>query len=247
MAQFVSPFANRSLSAWIESLQQATSADERYRALLAINAIGQAADAVTWCRHALRDQDSAVRALAAKQLGDLKRRHPAGILPGAEVGTELSSRLVDEDPDVRFEAARSLGQISPQFVAAREVLLNLLDDEGTQPLMIAAVVSALGERTDLDVPAMISRFRSLLGHAQAEVRENTSSAVSKFSAIAAGLTAELIIALDDEEPLVRENAAIALGNSGASSSEVLSSLATATRDEDEGVAAAAQAAQAKLS
>ena len=249
MAQFASPFSNRPMSDWIEDLQGAGSADERYRALLAVISTASPPESVRWCRHSLRDADSGLRALAAKTLGELKRRAVADDAVWPEIGAELAERLSDEDPDVRFEAARALGRVNPRLTEARDVLLALLDDGGTQPLMIAVVVSALGERpdADADVELLVPRFRHLLAHPQAEVRENVSAVVAGLNAVAASLIGELIVALDDDEPIVRENAALALGRSGRNSPDVLAALATAAGDDDEGVATVARDAHARLS
>ncbi len=247
MAQFASPFSNRPLPAWIEDLQRAGSADDRYRALLAVISMASPPESVRWCRHSLRDVDSGLRALAAKSLGELKRRTVESDAAWPEISTELVERLGDEDPDVRFEAARALGRVNPQLTEALDVLLSLLDDEGTQPLMIAVVVSALGERPDADAEVLVPRYRHLLAHPQAEVRENVSAVVAGSGTVAAALVRELIAALDDDEPIVRENAAVALGRSGNNSPEVLAALTTAAGDDDEGVAMAARDAQARLS
>ncbi len=245
MAPFTLPFSDRPLSAWIEELQHAESSDDRYRALLAVNALGESLDAMQWCRHSLDDVDSGVRAMAAKQLGEWKRRALECEM-WLEVGAELAERLNDPDPDVRFEAARAVGRVNPQLTLAHDILISMLDDEGTQPLMTAVIVSALGERQDSDADAMIPRYRKMLRHSQAEVRENVSAVVAGLGLTAAGLVVELVAALNDDEPIVRENAAVALGGSGVNTPQVLAALSTTTRDEDEGVAVAARAAHARL-
>ncbi|MBS0206883.1 MAG: HEAT repeat domain-containing protein [Planctomycetes bacterium] len=245
-----SPFSKRPLSAWVEDLQQAPSPDDRYRALLAVICLGTGAEAVRWCCHALKDADSGVRALAAKQMGECRRR--ADVLKAGEteawdrVGDLLAVCLQDADPDVRFEAARSLGTVRPQLSDANAVLLSLLDDEGTQPLMTAIVVTALAERPDKSAADLIPRFQKLLQHSQAEIRENVTAAIAHSKPIAAALVSELTAALEDDEPLVRENAAISLGVSGIESPTALEALLTAEQDEDEGVADAARAAYSRL-
>lgn len=245
-----SQFSKRPLAAWIEDLQRASSPDDRYRALLAVNAVGTVSDAVHWCRHGLQDTDSGVRALASKQLGEWKRRGDSSAIDAStwdQIGAALAGCLRDEDPDVRFEAARALGAIHPLLPEANKVLLSFLVDEGTQPLMIAVVVTALGEHAEAATDVLIPRFRILLAHVQAEIRENVSAVIARSHRIAAALASELVLALDDDEPIVRENAAIGLGLSGSASADVLSALATAGQDEDEGVAEAARAARARLS
>ena len=112
----------------------------------------------------------------------------------------------------------------------------LIDEDGIQPLMIAAVVAAIGERSDVDLTQLARRYVLLLSHEQAEVRESVSAAVAAWGPQAALLADSLVIALDDDEPLVRENAALALGRSGVSSETIVTALQTAAADEDEGVA-----------
>ena len=251
MSPFVSPFLKRPVADWIDDLQRATSAEDRYRALLAVNSIGTRQDAIPWCRHALSDADSSVRALGAKMLGELKRRND-GDQPDVDstwrdIAADLSGLLTDADPDVRFEAARALGRIDASRDAARSVLLSLLGDDGTQPLMIAAVVAALGEQSEVPSDALMAVYRKLLAHEQAEVRESVSAALVALGVQARDFVAELLVALDDEEPIVRENAARALGRANVDSPDVVAGLAEAVSDEDEGVAAAAREALDKLS
>lgn len=243
------PFPNRSLAEWIKIFQESTGADERYHAMLAINRLGGFADAVPICRQGLRDLDSGVRARAARQLGD---RAKLGMSSGEEeiwsaVADELIEKLTDEDPDVRFEAARAAGVIKPQAAQARDVLMEFLADPETQPLMVAAVLGVLAERSDIEEGSLIPQLRNLLGHAQAEVRENASYMVCRMAEGSRALVSELVTALDDDEPVVRENAAIGLGRAGVNRPQVLSALSTARQDDDEGVAAAARAALERLS
>lgn len=240
MARRISPFSERTLVEWIDHLQQATSPDERYRALLAVKSLGPFDEAVAWCRHSLHDADLSVVALAAKQLGELKRCSTGDSVAWTDIARELAARLADADLDVRFEAARSLGRIRSDDESSRGVLLSLLDDAGIQPLMIAAIVTALGERSDLDVSLLAPRYGRLLSHEQAEVRECVSAAVATWERPAALLVEPLLIALDDEEPLVRENAAISLGRAGSDTAAVIAALQTVSTDEDEIVAEAAR-------
>jgi HEAT repeat protein len=242
------PFSSRSAEEWINVLQQSTSADDRYRALLGVNSTGSRQQALEWCARSLGDTDSGVRALAAKQLRELKSRtaDQTSSENWSSTSAILRQCLNDEDPDVRFEAARTLTQVAPECAAARDVLLALLDDEGTQPLMLAVVVTAVGERRDLPPEMVLPRFQRLLAHPQAEVRENSSAVVCQWGTKAAPLVEELITALDDDEPIVRENAAIALGGSGVTSEKALKALEVAATDEDEGVADAARGACEQL-
>lgn len=242
-----SPFASRPLQDWIKDLAQAPSPEDRYRALLAVQSLGSPSQQLECCRTALADADSGIRAQAAKKLRDL--RSPIETISATErsaLAASLNNLLRDEDPDVRFEAARTLGVLDPSNIGARDVMLALLDDEGTQPLMLSVVVTALGERDDSQPTDLLPRFQKLLSHSQAEVRENVSAVVSRWGTSAAPLVVELIQALDDDEPIVRENAAIALGGAGIASEDVIAALHQTAADEDEGVALAAKTACDRL-
>ena len=241
MARIVSPFSGRSLAEWIEVLQRAESADERYRALLAVKSLGSWEEAVAASHRVLSDDDAVVRALAAKVLGESRRLDEADASPWSEIAEALVARLSDLDVDVRFEAARALGRVRRgDAAAARDVLLSLLDEEDVQPLMLASIITAVAERSDVDLTRLALRYGTLLIHEQAEVRESVSAAVAQWGVSAAALIEPLLIALDDEEPLVRENAALALGRAGVASEEVAAALRVAATDEDEVVASVAR-------
>jgi HEAT repeat protein len=245
MAPFVSPFAKRPLTEWVDQLQRSSSSEDRYRALLAVNALAAPTDVARWCRHSLADADPSLRALAAKQLGELKHRHESDAkltVAWPDVVADLLLRLSDADFDVRFEAARALGRIDASQESPRTVLETLLDDEATQPLMLAAVVSAIAERSESLSESRVARYRILLSHDLAEVRESVAAAIAAVGAGAREFVAELLVALDDDEPIVRENAARALGHAGVESPEIIAELNKTTADEDEGVAAAAREA-----
>jgi HEAT repeat protein len=241
-------FSKRPLADWVADLDQSPDAEVRYRALLAVQSLAAPLDGIEACRRALQDADSGVRALAAKQLGDWKRRATFGAdLSWSDAAQELTVKLDDPDPDVRFESARALGRIEPSGSIAREVLLALVDDSETQPLTSGLVISALMERTESDWSFMLPRYRRLISHNQAEVREHASAGIVKLGRLADQLIPELVLALDDEEPIVRENAAHALGEAMTNTDSVRSALESACSDEDEGVAEAARNALARIS
>lgn len=242
MARRLTPFSERSLDQWKIALQRDAAPDERYRALLAIKLLGTHDDLVEWCRHSFNDADAAIRALAAKLIGDLKRETNCDKIPWSDLAEKLITQLSDSDHNACFEAARALGAIRPEATAARDVLLSLLGLEGIQPLTLASLISAIAERTDVDPKFVVDRFGALLNHQQSEVRENVSAAIANWGGHASLLVDPLVIALEDEEPLVRENAALALGRAGNNSTQVLDSLTSATADEDEVVARTAQQA-----
>lgn len=229
-------------------LRLSPSPELRYRALTVLMSDGSPDEALEASRRSLGDAEAMVKALAVKQLGVLKQsgRVAATHPDWPAIAGELSAFLDAEDGDTRFEAARALGRIDPAQPSARDVLLKLLDAEETQPLMLAMIVAALGERNDIAPSQLAARFRELISHDRAEVRENITAAVAGWGPQAALLIEELIVAADDEEPVVRENAALALGRTQVASEAVLAALATASFDEDPGVAAIAAAALQQL-
>lgn len=246
MARRLTPFSERTLDQWKIALQRDAAPDERYRALLAIKSLGTPEDLVEWCRHSFNDADAAIRALAAKLIGDLKRETNCETIPWTELAEKLITQLSDSDHNACFEAARALGAVRPEASAAREVLLSLLDLEGIQPLTLASLISAIDERTDVDPKLIADRYGPLLNHQQSEVRENVSAAIANWGNHASLLVEPLVIALEDEEPLVREKAALALGRAGNNTVQVLDALTLATADEDEIVARTAKEAIEQL-
>jgi HEAT repeat protein len=246
MSRQVSSFSNRSLAEWTNLLQQGTTPEQRYTALLAMKSMAGLTETVRWSTCALRDTDAVVRALAAKMLGESRRLDSDQTAPWNDVAAELHSSLSDADPDVRFEAARTWGRIRPTDETARNVLMSLLQEAEVQPLMLASIITALAERTDLDFSALTTSYSELLAHKQAEVRESVSAAVTNWGIAAAPLVPALVTALEDEEPLVRESSAIALGRAGVATEQVAIALRAASSDEDDVVATVARESLSQL-
>jgi HEAT repeat protein len=80
----------------------------------------------------------------------------------------------------------------------------------------------------------------------AEVRESAAQALATLGSRSSSAVAELIAALDDEEPLVREFAARALGQHDSINDAARIALQAACADDDAIVAAAAQEALSRL-
>lgn len=238
-------FSERPVSQWIVLFQTAHAAEDRLRALQAINALCPADEAQRWAAVALNDNDISVRALAARLFGN--RTSPLD----TETETRLQSLLDDGDPDVRFEAARALIRCrSMRLDQAILRLLQFLDDPETDPLMLAAVVNTL-VAADLSTGCvesdLLPRLLRLLDHDRAEVREAVASAFAKWPVMSKTCYPQLLVMLDDSEPLVREKIALALGLSGLSIDTVRNALQAATKDEDSEVARVATEALQRLS
>lgn len=243
-----SPFAGRPLSAWLQVLSTGSDAEERYRALQAVIALGREDEVVGLIRQGLDDADSAVRAGAARWLA---RSAEKSSRPGApddwkSIQSVWEKLLKDDDPDVRFESARGLLALTPDHAAALAVVLEFLRDPETQPVMQVSILKTLSQ-AGMRLSADSAPWLPLLQAGQAEVRETAARTVGHCGVAAAGeFSSALIALLNDEEPFVREEAARALGNSPTAPEEMLTALEAAANDEDTLVAEAAQASLTAL-
>jgi HEAT repeat protein len=238
------PFSNQPLSAWITQFQRSENAEDRVRALQAIAFLAPPADATHWTNQALADAEPTVRALAAKQFG------ATGISLSETTENLLLTLIHDHDPDVRYEAARSLVRTkSPSADLTVPLFLHFLDEPETHPLMLASVVSLLAEidlSEQLVTHDIEPRVQRLLDHDRAEVREAVSLAFAKWPAMSAKCIDQLLPLLDDPEPVVRENIARTLGQSGIKTEAIRIALETTSQDEDTEVAQAAKIALQRL-
>lgn len=228
------PFSQRPVSEWINDLQKANNAEERLKALQAIGSMAAPPEITKWSAQSLHDSDSTVRAFAATLLGRV------GLPASPDAEAQLVSMLSDSDPDVRFEASRALirGKSSRvgQTVA---VLLSLLDEPETNPLMFATVINLLTEidlSNDFAEHEILQRLLRSIEHERGEVREAIAMAFAKWPSIIRGCSGRLVPLLDDVEPVVREKIAEAFGKSGVADDSVIAALREACSDEDAEVA-----------
>ena len=238
------PFSSQPISDWIVQLQKDDSAEQRLRALQAIGLLAPPDEIARWAAHALSDNDSTIRALAAKLIGGLR-------LPvSAETETLLVSLLQDADPDTRFESARALLRTkSNQSGLVPPILFTFLDEEETQPLMVASILNTFAEAEDIPSQVMselLPRLLRFLDHDRAEVREANSTIFAKWPSLCESCVDQLLPLLDDSEPVVREQIALAFGQSGINSEKVREGLRTASQDEDSEVARVATEALQRL-
>ena len=227
------PFASQSISDWIAQLQKNDSPEQRLRALQAIGLLGGPDEITRWAVHALRDNDSTIRALAAKLIGGLR------LSVSDETETLIASLLQDSDPDVRFESARALLRTkSKRSDHVVPVLFSFLDEEET--FVEAEVIPG---RVESELLPRLLRF---LDHDRAEVREANSTVFAKWPAFCESCTDQLLPLLDDSEPVVREQIALAFGQSKINSEKVREGLRIASQDEDTEVARVATEALQRL-
>ena len=239
------PFSSQPIADWITQLQKDNSAEQRLRALQAIGLLAPPDEIARWSAHALCDEDSTIRAFAAKLIGGLRTPVPY------QTTTLLASLLQDSDPDTRFESARALLRTkSNQSNLVAPVLFAFLDEEETQPLMVASILNTLAEADafpGLNEPELLPRLLRFIDHDRAEVREANSAVFAKWPSLCQSCTDQLLPLLDDSEPVVREQIALAFGQSGINSEKVREGLRAASQDEDTEVARVAIEALRRLS
>ena len=242
MGKISQPYSERSLEEWISSLTSAASGEERLRALQAIGFLSSTEQLGQFASQALADSDPMVRALAAKLLSR------DGIVPGQETLNRLNSQLDDEDPDLRFESARTLLKNQGSENAVR-VITAFLSQQETHPLLLAAIINALAQSQITEGQAnqfVAPSLQHLLTHEKGDVREAIASLFVKWPELVRAHRAEMLTLLDDEEPVVRERIAVALGQSGLHDDELKNALQVATKDEDPEVARVATEALARM-
>lgn len=237
-------FSERSVPEWIALFQSASSAEDRIRGLQAINALCPAEEARRLANQALTDADPTVRALAARLVGN----NAAPL--SADLDARLQCLLNDDDPDVRFESARALLRCgSVQADQAISKLIAFLDEQETDALMMAAVVSTIVDASpnfSRVESELLPRLSRLIDHERAEVREAVACAFARWPQLSRACSPQLLPLLDDSEPLVREKIALALGQSGLTDDAIKAALSTAANDDDVEVARVAAEALQRL-
>lgn len=237
-----------SITEVLTQFRSATSFEDRYRALQVLTRQLPAEEAVAVVRNGLDDSDSTVRAGASRWLAAQAGQTPR--LGPAEVWQSIvqlwQTLLADADPDVRFEAARGLIRLNSDCQPAQAALQSLLEDQESQPVMLAAILNLFCSIPAVDGIAS-SNLLKFLGHEQAAVRESAARFVGHCRIPSTELARELLLLLEDEEPFVREEAAKSLGNLQVATDEVIAALQTATRDEDSVVAESARHSLQQLS
>jgi HEAT repeat protein len=217
----------------------ASQPEDRYRAIALLTAwipLEQCRDDMF---AALNDDDSSVRAIAAKRLGELPENCPgfAGGVRDAALAA-LNARMPEPDPDARFEIARALVRWGDCHSAIFDALLQLADDPQTDVAMLGSVVELFRDFPD-QADTLLSRLTGWLEHDRADVREAAAVTAAGLGPRAVSTVMTLVDLLEDECPFVRDCSAKALGAIGVSDEPVLAGLHNASSDEDPEVAASA--------
>jgi len=184
-------------------------------------------DSVHILTQALNAPDEDIRALAVIGLSEFGSTAPA-VLPA------LTGAMHDGSDQVRRRAVRSLGDFGPAALPSLPHLVSALEDSSTAVRMEAlGSIGRIGPEAEPAVPHIIP----ILAEEDVRVRTIASATLKKIGRASVPL---LIEALTDPDPIMRERAAVILGQLRADGDEVIEGLFEVLSDFDEDVRHAAR-------
>ncbi len=216
----------------------------RRRTILALGRIGYPT-AITALLDVLKtDRSEEFRALAAFSLGEIESHYAASAL------MERLDAETEKSMLVRARAAEALGKIVANKLSAdalgrygitgiAETLAKILPDASqpvnpeTKLVATLTLTALLRARQSSTIPAIASQLRS----PDADLRWQAANALARIREGLAAAVPALLTALEDQEPLVRANAARALGV--AKDARGIEPLLKLLGDKDERVVASA--------
>jgi len=162
--------------------------------------------------------------LAGVSLWALVRTHPEDKKLLAEATDTLADRLMSKDPLVRKMAARALGDLKP----APEILQPAMERvfQGADDAAIYEALDALAGVGPTAVPRLISALK------REKVRPYVVYMLGQIGAASKPAVPELAKLLNDENPDVRHETAIALAKIGPNAKEAVPALAKALEECD---------------
>ena len=219
----------------------------RRRAILALGRIGYPSglaaliDILTSNQNP-ENRDPEIRALAAFSLGQIQNQHAVSAL------LERLDPTLERSALVRARACEALGKIaSNRFAVAAlgsygvkgitESIVNLLPPPGAQVSDDSRLVAslALGALLRIKEPSTVGALAGQLRSSEPDLRWQAANALARIRDGISIAVPALLPLLDDKEPLVRANAARALGV--AKSSQAVEHLTKLVSDKDERVIA----------
>ena len=200
----------------VELLADSAHAHVREHAAMIIGAFG--ARAASAVPALVRALDDPVPQVRAAAAGALRRIGPAASAAAPALGAHMN----DPHVPVRLELVRSIPEIRATGSVAVRLLAPALRDP--HPEVRAASARALGDVTTT---------------ADGQLDSARADAVLE-------VLPDLLLALDDDEPAVRGNAAFAIGQLGPRASRALDALRRLKRDDDPSVRAGAARAIASV-
>lgn len=186
-------------------------------------------DSVTILTQALSAPDDDVRALAVLGLSELG----AG---ASAVVPVLTGAMHDGCDQVRRRAVRSLGDFGQAALPSLAHLVSALDDTATCVRMEAmSAIARIGPDAEPAIPHLVP----LLADEEMRVRTVAGATLKKVGPCCVPY---LVEALCDSDAIVRERAAVLLGQMGVVDDDVIEGLLEAMSDFDEDVRNAARQA-----
>jgi HEAT repeat protein len=187
-------------------------------------------DSVSILTQALAAPDDDVRAMAVIGLGELGAADATGVVPA------LTGAIHDGCDQVRRRAVRSLGDLGHASLPALPHLISALRDPVTCVRLEA--MSALG-RIGPDAEPAVPFLVSMLADEETRVRTVAAATLKKIGVVC---TQYLVEAMTDPDAILRERAALLLGQLRAKDDDAIEALLEALSDYDEDVRAAARRA-----
>jgi HEAT repeat protein len=192
--------------------------------------------------------DVAIPAILAAMKIKEARGHAVVILDqmdadGPKVVEALLEALGDDRADIRAEICFALAGIGPKAAAATPALVKLLSDDSERVRYGATfALGKIGPQAKAAVPALTKALqgedtfqRNVSAWALAHIAPENAELASQITPL-------LIAGLKNDQPMVREASAKALGQLGRNAAGAADALSAAAKDSDESVAAAANSA-----
>jgi HEAT repeat protein len=180
------------------------------------------------------------RGAAFVLLGEYTRTNP-------ELTAAFRQTLADSDATVRHIALQALARLEPAGIAeSTEQLAKLLQTPTETEANRAAIARLLGRLEGPSPPALAALAAVAQSDPDEKVRTACLAALAKLGSPAEIVPVLAIVLRKDSSPVNRRLAAFRLGALGPAAASVSGELKAATADTDKEVAAAAQAALAKV-
>lgn len=186
-------------------------------------------DALQILTDAVNSPDDDIRAFAIIGLNELGA-HPSAILPA------LTGATLDSNDQVRRRAVRTLGDLGLAALSSLPHLVCALNDPiPCVRLEAMGAIGRMGPDADEAVPALMS----LLNHEDTRTRTVAGATLRRIGDAA---IPHLVEALSDPDAILRERAAIVLGQIQPDSQDVICALLETCSDYDADVRAASRRA-----
>ena len=239
----------RTVTSDLISLLQPLHGGARRRAILAIGRIGYPSGLAALMDILISDQnpenrDPEMRAVAAFSIGQIQNQHAVSVL------LERLNPAIEKSPQVRARAVEALGKIGSNKLAAAalgnygirgmaEAIVRQLPpttgpvSDDAKLIGSMALTALLRIREVSTVEAIAAQLRS----PDPDLRWQAANALARIREGIAAATPSLLPLLDDKDPLVRANAARALGV--AKATQAIDPLIKLLGEKDERVVAGA--------